>query len=95
MGDLRAGCSLVVTVYVSGLSALIQSHVITGHFCTPQKACVHVGMYSRCDYLLFVYCLILSSLLHSSILFNCYTSESNFLLWNTPGSDNAVTVALG
>ena len=23
------------------------------------------------------------------------TLESNFLLWNTPGSDNAVTVALG
>ena len=29
-------------------------------------------MYSRCDYLLFVYFLILPSLLHSSILFNCF-----------------------
>ena len=31
-----------------------------------------VGMYSRCDYPLFVYFLILPSLLHSSILFNCF-----------------------
>ena len=29
-------------------------------------------MYSRCNYLLFVYFLILPSLLHSSILFNCF-----------------------
>ena len=26
---------------------------------------------------------------------NIIISESNFLLWNTPGSDDAVTVALG
>ena len=40
-------------------------------FCTPQKP--SVGMYySRCDYLLFVYFLIPPSLLHSSILFNCF-----------------------
>ena len=53
----------------SGLSVLIQSHCYWS-FCTPQKA--SVGMYSRCNYLLFVYFLILPSLLHSSILFNCF-----------------------
>ena len=36
-----------------------------------------VGMYSRCDYLLFAYFLILPSLLHSSILFDClYTCNT-------------------
>ena len=45
-----------------------------------------VGMYSGCDYLLslkilFVYFLALPSLLHHSILFNCfYTCFSSFLL---------------
>ena len=29
------------------------------------------------------------------LIFGAHTSESNFLLWNTPGSDDAVTVALG
>ena len=46
------GCSLVVMmvrVYQSDSIAL----AITGYFCTPQKA--SIGMYSRCDYLLFVY----------------------------------------
>ena len=52
------------------LSVLIQSYIITDYFCNPQKA--SVGMYSRYDYLLFVYVLILPSLLHSSILFNCF-----------------------
>ena len=64
MGDIRAGCSLVVTMV-----RVYQFDSIAGYFCTPQKA--SVGMYSRCDYLLFVYFLILPSLLHSSILFNC------------------------
>ena len=49
------------------LSVLIQSYIITDYFCNPQIA--SVGMYSRYDYLLFVYFLILPSLLHSSILF--------------------------
>ena len=52
------------------LSVLIQSYIITDYFCNPQIA--SVGMYSRYDYLLFVYFLILPSLLHSSILFNCF-----------------------
>ena len=52
------------------LSVLIQSYIITDYFCNPQKA--SVGIYSRYDYLLFVYFLILPSLLHSSILFNCF-----------------------
>ena len=54
----------------SSLSVLIQSYIITDYFCNPQKA--SVGMYNRYDYLLFVYFLILPSLLHSSILFNCF-----------------------
>ena len=36
-------------------------------------------MYSGCDYLLFVYILILPSLLHSLILFNCF--YNNFVLY--------------
>ena len=43
-----------------------------------------VGMYSRCDYplqILFVYFLILPSLLHPSILFNCfYTCSCSFFI---------------
>ena len=53
-----SGCSLVVSFDSIAL-------LITGYFCTPQKA--SVGMYSRYDYLLLVYFLILPSLLHSSI----------------------------
>ena len=45
MGDIRAGCSLVVTMV-----RVYQFDSIAGYFCTPQKA--SVGMYSRCDYLL-------------------------------------------
>ena len=44
---------------------------ITGHK-NQQSRKASVGMYSRYDYLLFVYFLILPSLLHSSILFNCF-----------------------
>ena len=43
-------------------------------------------MYSRCNYLLFVYFLILPSLLHSSILFNCFYT-CNILcdrIWENP-----------
>ena len=50
MGDICAGCSLVITmVRVYQFSF---NHIITGFFCTPQKA--NVGMYSRCDYLVCV-----------------------------------------
>ena len=61
-GDIQ-----VVPTYHNGLSlsVLIQSYIITDYFCNPQIA--SVGMYSRYDYLLFVYFLILPSLLHSSI----------------------------
>ena len=53
-----------------------------------------MGMYSRFDYLLFVYFLILPSLLHSSILFNCFYACSligwtffvRMILQNTPGT---------
>ena len=68
VGDIHAG--LFPSCHDgSGLSVLF-NHIITGYFCTPQKATV--GMYSRCDYHLFVYFLILPSLLHFSILFNCF-----------------------
>ena len=77
MGDIRTGCSLVVTMV--RVYQFLFNCIITGYFCTPQKA--SVGMYSRYDYLLFVYFLILPSLLHSSILFNCfYTCFCSFLL---------------
>ena len=78
MGDICAGCSLVVTmVRVYQFDSIAFN--ITDYFCTPQKA--SVGMYSRCDYLLFVYFLILPSLLHSSILFNCfYTCFCSFFI---------------
>ena len=58
MGDIRVDCSLVVTMV--RVYHFLFNRIITGYFCTPQK--VSVGMYSRCDYLLFVYFLILTSL---------------------------------
>ena len=77
VGDIHAGCSLVVIMV--RVYQFWFNRIITGHLCTPQKA--SVGMYSRCNYLLFVYFLILPSLLHSSILFNCfYTCFCSFLL---------------
>ena len=73
----HSGCSLVVTMV--RVYQFLFNCIITGYFCIPQKA--SVGMYSRCNYLLFVYFLILPSLLHSSILFNCfYTCFCSFLM---------------
>ena len=71
------GCSLVVMmVRVYQFNSIALLLVI---FAPPQKA--SVGMYSRCDCLLFVYFLILPSLLHSSILFSCfYTCFCSFLM---------------
>ena len=77
MGDIRAG--LFPSCH-DGLGLSVSfNRIITGYFCTPQKA--SVGMYSRCDYPLFVYFLILPSLIHSSILFNCfYTCFCSFFI---------------
>ena len=52
------------------LSVLIQSHYYW-LFLYPSKS-NRIRMYTRYDYLLFVYFLILPSLLHSSILFDCF-----------------------
>ena len=64
----HSGCSLVVTMVPWDDQFDSIACIITGYFCTPQKA--SVGMYSRCDYplqILFEYFLILPSLLHPSI----------------------------
>ena len=70
VGDIRAGAGSSLVVTMVRVYQFWFNRIITGYFCTPQKA--SVGMYSRCDCLLFVYFLILPSLLHSSILFNCF-----------------------
>ena len=50
MGDIRTGCSLVVTIVRVSIVLLLAI------FCTPQKA--SVGMYSRCDYRLSLVCVL-------------------------------------
>ena len=61
-----------VITMVGSMVSLIQSHALLLVFFASLNLKASVGMYSRCDYplqILFVYFLILPSLLHPSILF--------------------------
>ena len=67
---------VIPSCHDGGMVSLIQSHayILLAIFASLNLK-ASVGMYSRCDYplqILFVYFLILPSLLHSSILFNCF-----------------------
>ena len=66
---------VIPSCHDGGVVNLIQSHALLLAIFASLNLKASVGMYSRCDYplqILFVYFLILPSLLYPSILFNCF-----------------------
>ena len=75
---------VISSYHDGGMVSLIQSHALLLVIFASLNLKASVGMYSRCNYplqILFVYFLILPSLLHPSILFNCfYTCSCSFFI---------------